>query len=163
MKPDKIYIDNSVLIRWFLHKLHPKKYKTEPQIIRFLTEHREIEKFISLISVAELVHTIKHGENFQSFGLKLNYIRGLLSELQNVTDLKIISKEKINGVEINGVVVSENIVNFVDKHRHIIDCIHVDLAKSHDLFFITHEKNMGVLKEFYDKIMTDDKLMKQYA
>jgi hypothetical protein len=161
MKPEKIYIDNSVLIRWFLHKLHPKKHKTEPQIIRFLTEHKEIEKFISIVSVAELVHTIRYGKDFQGFGLKLSYIRDLLMKLQNVTDLKIISKEKISGAEINGVVISENVINYVDKHRHLIDCIHVDLAKSHDLYFITHEKDMGILKEFYDKIMTDDKLMKQ--
>jgi len=163
MKPDKIYIDNSLLVRWFFNRLHPKKYKTEPQIIRFLTEHREIRKFISILSVAELVHTLKYGKEFQSFGLKLSYILDSLIELQKAMNMEVISKENIGGMEINGVIVSENIVRFVDKHQHLVDCIHADLAKSHDLFFITHERDMGVLKEYYDKIMTDDKLMKQYA
>jgi hypothetical protein len=163
MKPDKIYIDNSVLIRWFLHKLFPKKHKNIPQIIRFLTEHKEIKKFISILSVAELVHTLKYGKDFQSFRLKLNYILDSLVELQKAMDMEVITKENISGMEINGIIISENVVKFVDNHQHLLDCIHADLAKSHDLFFITHEKNMGVLKEFYDKIMTDDKLMKQYA
>lgn len=163
MKPDKIYIDNNLLVRWFLHKLHPKKFKNEPQVIKFLSDHQEIEKYISIVSVAELVRTVRHGDDFQGFGLKLNYIRDLLTELQNVTGLKIISKEKFNNVGINGVVISENIINFVDRHRHLIDCIHVDLAKSHDLFFITHDRDIGVLKEYYEKIMTDDKMMKQYG
>ncbi len=162
MRPCKIYIDNNLLIRWFLHKLHKRKFKSEPQVIKFLIDHKEIEKFISLISVAELVHTLRYGNDFQGFGLKLNYIRDLLAELQNALDLKIISEEKINGVNIEGVIISKNIVNFVDKHHHIIDCMHIDLAKSHDLFFITHERELGVMKEFHEKIMTDDKLMKQY-
>jgi predicted nucleic-acid-binding protein len=163
MKPDKIYIDNSVLIRWFLHKLFPKKHKTIPQIIRFLTEHKEIKKFISILSVAELVHTLKYGKDFQSFRLKLNYILDSLVELQKAMDMEVITKENIREMEINGIIISENVVGFVDRHQHLLDCIHADLAKSHDLFFITHEKDMGVLKEFHEKIMTDDKLMKQYA
>ncbi len=163
MKPDKIYIDNSLLVRWFLHKLHPKKFKTEPQIIRFLTEHREIRKYISILSVAELVHTLKYGRDFQSFGLPLNFILDSLSELIKSMEIEVISRENFSGTKINGIIVTENIIKFVDKHQHLADCIHVDLAKSHDLFFITHERDMGVLKEFYEKIMTDDKLMKQYA
>lgn len=163
MKPEKIYIDNSLLVRWFLRRLHPKKFKTEPQIIRFLTEHKEIKKFISILSVAELVHTLKYSKDFQSFGLKLSYILDSLAELLKAMDVEVISRENIGGMEIDGVIVSENVVKFVDMHQHLVDCIHVDLAKSHDLFFITHERDMGVLKEFYEKIMTDDKLMKQYA
>lgn len=163
MKPLKIYLDNNLLIRWFLHKLHPKKHKDEPQAIKFLIKHKEIEKFISLISVAELVRTLKYGKEFQEFGLKLSYIRDLIIELQNAIGLNIISKEIINGVEINGVIVSENIINFTDKHHDLIDCIHVDLARSHDLLFVTHDRELGRIKEHYEKIMTDDKLMKQYG
>ena len=163
MKPDKIYIDNSLLVRWFLRRLNPKKYKIEPQIIRFLSEHKEINKFISILSVAELVHTLKYGKDFQAYGLKLSYILDSLAELLKSMEIEVISKENFGGMEINGIVISENIVRFVDRHKHLADCIHVDVARSHDMFFVTHERDMGVLKEFHEKIMTDDKLMKQYV
>ena len=162
MKPGKIYIDNNLLIRWFLHRFYPRKHKREPQIIRFLSEHKEIKKYISLISVAELVHTLKYGKEFQNFKLDLNYIRVLIEELQNIVGFDIIQKQKVNGMEINGIVISGDVVKFVNVHEHLIDCMHIDIAKSHELFFITHEKKIGQLKKLYENIMTDDKLLKQF-
>ena len=162
MKPEQIYIDNNLLIRWFIHKFNRKKYKSMPEIIKFLNEHPEIKKYISLLSVAELVHTLKYGEDFQKFNLNLKYIEKLLSELQNIINLDIIMKEKRNGVEIDGVIISKDLIKLIDKHRHLIDCMHLDIAKSHDLSFVTHEAKMGELKPLYENIMTDDKLMKQF-
>lgn len=162
MLPDKIYLDNTSLVRWFLKRFYPKKYKRDPQIIRFLNEHKEIDTFVSILSVAELVHTLKHGEEFKKFGLKFDHIKGLIEELQNIIGFEIIQTVKINDTQIDGIVISGNIIKYVFKHRHLADCIHLDIARQNEIWFVTYEKRMGELKEYYENIMTEDKLMKQY-
>lgn len=127
-----------------------------------LSEHKEIEKFISLFSIAELVHTLKYGKSFRKFKINFKTIESLIEELQGIVGFDIILKDKIKGVKLNGIVVSGDIIKFLDEHNHILDCIHVDVAKSHDLFFITYEKKIGRIKDLYKKIMTENKLMKQF-
>ncbi len=162
MKPDKIYIDNMFLVRWFLHKFYPIKYKKEPAIIKFLSDDEEMEKYISVISIAELVKTLKYDDKFKKFKLKFQFIEDLIIELQNMIGFDVILKENIKGVKIDGVIISKNIKNFAYVHPHLIDCIHVDISKSHELYFITDEKKMGKLKGLYENIMTENKLRKQF-
>ncbi len=161
MKPDKVYVDNSLLVRWFLHRLYPNRYSDTPQIIKFLTKEKGMQKFISLISVAELVHTLKYGKDFAGKNLTIGAIKALIDELQNIMGFEIILRDKIGEAQLNGVVVSTDILEFLDKHQHIIDCIHVDIAKQHDLFFVTYEGKIGRMRKFYDKTMTENKLLKQ--
>jgi hypothetical protein len=161
MKPDRIYIDNSLLVRWFLHLLYPDRYADMPQIIKFLTEEKEMQKFISLISVAELIHTLKYGKDFAGKNLSMGAIMAMIDDLQNIMGFKVILRDKVGETQLNGVIVSTDILEFLDKHNHIIDCIHVDIAKHHDLFFVTYEGKIGRMREFYDKIMTEKKLLKQ--
>jgi len=159
----QIYLDNTSLVRWFLKRFHPEKHKQEPQIIKFLNEHkREIKSFVSTISIAELVHTLRHGEAFEKFNLNFNYIKELIGELQDIIGFDIIQTEKIDGTEIDGVIVSNYVVKYVFKHKHLTDCIHVDIARQHELTFVTYETAIGELKEYYDNIMTEEKLMKQF-
>ncbi len=163
--PDcQIYLDNTSLVRLFLKRFYPEKHKQEPRIIRFLNENkREIKSFVSTISIAELVHTLKHGEDFKKFNLNFNYIKELIGELQDIIGFDIIQTEKMkDGTEIDGVIVSNHVVEYVFKHKHLPDCIHVDIARQHELTFVTYEKAMGELKEYYDNIMTEEKLMKQF-
>ncbi len=161
--PDcQVYLDNTSLVRWFLKRFYPKKYKDDPQIIKFLNEHKsEIKSFVSTISIAELVHTLRHGDAFVKFSLGFNYIKELIGELQDIIGFDIIQTEKIGEVDIDGVIISNDIVKYVFKHRHLVDCIHVDIARQHELTFVTYEAAMGELKEYYGKIMTEDRLMKQ--
>ena len=133
-----------------------------PRIIEFLSEHEEIDKFISLISVAELVCALKYDKEFRRFSVKTSYIQKLLEELQSTMDLKIILTEKVKRTRIEGVIISSNIVKYLNKHNHLVDCIHLDIAKSHELCFLTDEKKMGNLKTFYKNIMTENKFMKQF-
>lgn len=162
MAPNKIYLDNTSLVRWFLRKFYPDKHKQEPQIIRFLNEHNEIETYVSILSIAELVHTLKHGEEFRKFNLGFEFIKKLIEELQNIIGFSIIKTVSISGTEIDGIIVSGNIIKYVFKHRHLADCIHLDIARQNDIWFVTYEKRMGELKEYYSNIMTEDKLMRQF-
>lgn len=106
---------------------------------------------------------MKYDELFRKFKLKLSHIRSLIEELQAICRFKIILNEKINGVKVEGVVVSSDIIQFLDKHEHIVDCIHIDLAKSHELCFVTAENKIGKIKALYKDIVTENKLMKQYT
>jgi len=159
----EIYIDNSLLIRWFLSKFYPESYNEVPQIIKFLSTKTEIKKYISLMSIAELVRTLKYGEKFERFGLSLRFIHSLIEEMQSVVGFDIILRDNVDGTELNGIIISGDIIKLIDKHRHLIDCIHVDIAKSHDLTFVTYEKKIGRMKEIYDHILTENKLMKLYS
>ncbi|OIN86724.1 MAG: hypothetical protein COY38_02870 [Candidatus Aenigmarchaeota archaeon CG_4_10_14_0_8_um_filter_37_24] len=64
--------------------------------------------------------------------------------------------------KIYGVIISGNIVRYSDKNPHLIDSIHLDIVRSHDLCFLTDEKKLGNLKTFYENIMTENKFMKQF-
>ena len=161
MKPQKIYLDNSLLVRWFLRKLKPEKYEQEPQIIRFLSGLTGVEKFISLISLAELINTLKHGDDFKRYNLTLPIIGALIEEMQSTVGFKIITTENIRGTEVEGIIITPFVLRLIDIHGELADCLYVDIARRNSLSFITHESRIGRLKELYDNTMTDDKLMKQ--
>ena len=152
MKPDKIYIDTMFLVRWFLFRFRKRKYDELPRMIEFLREHEEIEKHISVISVAEFVKVLKYNKEFRRYKLTISYIKELIKKLQNFIDLEILKDQRI----------SHQIVKYVESHPELIDCIHLDIAKSNELCFITDEKKIGKLKNLYKNIMTENKLMKQF-
>ncbi len=163
MIPNKIYLDNTILIRYFLRKFYPQKYKNEPQIIRFLNEHTEIQKFISIISIAELVKKLIHGNDFKKFDICFDYAMKLIEEFQSMLNFKIIETMENNNVVIDGIVVTKNIIKYISIHSDLPDCIHLDIARQHDIWFVTYEKELGRLKEEYGNIITEDKLMKQFT
>lgn len=160
MEPNKIYLDNMFLVQWALYKFFPRKHKRQPRIIEFLSHHKQIEKYISLVSIAELTRTLKYGDEFRKMKLDLKRIIQLIEEMQNIAGLKILLKDTFNNAKLNGIVISYEIIKFIDKH--IIDCIHIDIAKSHELFFISNEKKIGRVKDIYKHVMTENKLMKQF-
>lgn len=163
MIPERVYIDNSLLVRWFLWKFNPHKYPREPQVIRFLASLERVEKYISLISVAELVHTLRYGDDFSGYRLTLRRIEELIQELQGVLGFVLIEQEKVQDTDVGGIIITRDVVRFIDKHKELADCLHVDIAKRNQLCFVTYEKKIGVLKELYDNIMTENKLMKQFG
>lgn len=56
-------------------------------------------------------------------------------------------------------------VNFQAKTGLItmVDCLHVAIAKTNNLLFVTHEGKIGVLKEFYENITTFNHLSKMFS
>lgn len=159
MKPEKVYIDTMFLIRWFLYILEKRKI---PRIIKFLNEQKKIQKHISLISIAEAFKVLKHGNDYKKYNLQDDQIEGMLSSLQEYISLKVILRDEIEGIRLKGIVVSTDIIDFVKKHGEIRDCIHVDVAKSHNLYFLTDDRKIGRLKGLYKNIMTEKKFIKQF-
>ncbi|OGI14774.1 hypothetical protein A3K63_02775 [Candidatus Micrarchaeota archaeon RBG_16_49_10] len=140
------------LIRWFLFRFRRVKHESPPIIIEFLRNHGEIKKFISIVSMAEFIKVLLYDKDFINYKLTTSYANKLIQELQDVIELKVIHGEKI----------SDDIVLYIERHPELIDCIHLDIAKSNELCFITDEKKIGKLKAVYGNIMTENKLMKQF-
>lgn len=164
MLPNKVYIDTCILYRWFLWKFYPRKYGKEPKIIRYLSEENsKTRSYVSIITIAELVELLRFDGNFKDKNLGSDTIIALINELQNILNLEIINYKniKMGDNSFNGIIVSDNIVKFAEFHKEIIDCIHVDIAKSCELCFLTDETKIGSMKSFYNNIMTENKFFKQ--
>jgi len=176
MDTSKVYLDTCLLIgcfKWLLEKnyqhqfiekilLLVKREKEQPFIITFLKEHKNIEKFISLVSVAEIISVLKYNKDFRHYKLTLGEINNLLVVLMTMIGFEIIVEIEIDGKKIKGNLITRAINNYIDKHEHVLDCIHVDIAKTNDLLFITNEDKFGLLKDLDCHIMTFNKLVKQF-
>jgi hypothetical protein len=161
---DKVYIDTDLLVGWFLSKFYPKKHK-EPLIVKFLSEYRnKIKSYISMISIAEIMGLLIHDSKFKDLKLKSDFIEKLISELQTIIGFNVIfSKARVFEQEIICLQITDKVIEYIAVHPHLVDCIHLDIAKSNDLFFVSHEDKIGKLKDLYPKIMTDKKLEKQFT
>ncbi|MBI3412857.1 MAG: hypothetical protein HY051_02125 [Candidatus Aenigmarchaeota archaeon] len=51
----------------------------------------------------------------------------------------------------------------IKKHGEMVDCLHVAIAKTNSLLFITHEGKIGVLKEFYENVDTFNHFSKVFS
>lgn len=150
----RIYLDNSLLVGWFLVYLREAKNPIDPEIIQFLSKNKEIEVFISHLSIAELMeHFLFHDNRIREHMRKPEMIFLFLEELRNVLNLKVITHIGKNGIEGN--FVPKEMINFTILCKEPIDAIHAAIAKYEDLYFITHDSKLGILSKLYNKTITD--------
>ncbi len=157
--PRRIYLDTNILVGWFKSQLSVGQTKSKlidhlrrfgprnPDVIKFLINHRDIEKFISIFTIAEIVHVLKYSDEFKGYDLELATIKWLMELLQEAVGFSVIKEVSLGGNSIKGVIISPDIVDFVDKHSHIIDCIHIDIAKHNELTFVSNERDLGKMKD----------------
>ena len=100
MQPNEIYLDTSLLIGWFKHILEKRKKTEEPEIIEFLNNKPEIKRYISVITVAEIIEVLK-SKDFKNYKLEKSYILDLIVNLRNTLNLIIIEEfEEKNGKQM---------------------------------------------------------------
>ena len=157
----RIYLDNSLLVGWFLPYLQDIKNPKTPKIIEFLSMHREIEVFISFFTIAELVEDLMFKEpRVKDYRKNMNNVLDLIDILTESLKIKrIIHKDKN---ELEGNFIPKNIVEFTSICGSLKDSVHVSIAKYQDLYFVTHDKKITLLGSAYDKIITDNKLYKLF-
>ncbi len=152
------YFDTNLLVTSLIQLAENKKELTT-EITNLLKEHKDLIKpHISTLTVAEIIEVLRTDSKFGKYHFEedenLKRISGLISKLIGVMNIKIIE----DGIKINN-----DVIKFVHKHPEVIDCLHVILAKQNELTFITEEaERIGRLKIFYSKIMSYDKLKRQY-
>ncbi len=164
MQPQEIYLDTSLLVGWFKHILERRKKTEEPQIIEFLNNRPEIKKYISSISIAEIIEVLKSKE-FKNYKLENQYILDLIETLRNTLNLIVIEEFEEKGKKQlkNIFLDSQNIVDLTFLGGEVIDAIHIDISKSNNLYFITRDEGIGKTKEIYPKIMGLKHFMKQFT
>ena len=157
----QIYIDTSLLREWIARLMRGEK-EEDTQIIKFLREHEEIKKFISVFTIAELVENLLFKEKrIKDFMRKQEVVESFSQILMDTTGIKIIEQERKE--EHVGIFISPKIVDYVAKCGSIKDSIHVCIAEHEDLWLVTHDNNFGRLKPLYKNIMTDKALLKLFG
>ncbi|MDO8538051.1 MAG: hypothetical protein Q7S21_04155 [archaeon] len=157
----RIYLDNSLLVGWFLPYLRETKNPNVPQIIDFLSNHKEIEVFVSHFSIAELMEDLLFKEpRIRQHMRKPDIILHYFETLTDIINLKIITHIGKNGIEGN--FVSKEIIDFTILCKQPKDSIHVAIAKYQDLIFVTHDTKATILSKLYNNILTDNHLFKLF-
>lgn len=169
MNGKKIYLDTNFLIGPIKSILENKDITKESEVVKFLNENKGIESFVSILTVAEMVKILRHDNDFIKYNFSLKQIEGIFNTLHDIMGFKIIDNMKLKDAEgnfiddtPNGIVITKDVIKYASIHNHDMDCLHLDLAKSNELVFVTFEKKIGTLKELYGNIMTFNKLMKNY-
>ena len=148
MKPDKTYLDSNLLVDFYRRLMRKKRFEY-PEIIDFLTERKELPKFISSLSLLEIGAVTK--KEFPAFTLK---------DLENFTKSLIdtIGLEVIYLPEINW----KNALQYAMLCHDARNSLHIDIARSRDLWFITRDKDDPRVKSVYPKVMGENKFRKQF-
>ena len=158
----RIYLDNSLLIGWFLPYMRGITPKEEPDIIQFLLKHPEIEVFISNFSIAELMESLLHGniKGIRECNKKQEFVMSLLNALRELVNFQIITHKGKN--EIEGNFITKDVIPFTVCCKQPKDAIHVAIAQYENLCLVTHDTKSTVLSGLYKKTITDKHLYKFY-
>jgi len=149
-KPQRVYLDTNLLMDFFRRIIRHRK--DIPEIIEFLEERKETEKYISVFTIAEITANLMN--EFKDRNLKKEYIIGLVNTLKSTIQLNIIEHEVIE--------LSSIMIDYAYECRDAKDSIHVLIAKKNDLWFITRDNDVPRLKPLYEKIMGERKFRKQF-
>jgi hypothetical protein len=156
----QVYLDTNLLREWFA-RLMRKETREDPRIIKFLREHDEIKKFVSIFTIAELVESLLfHETRIRDHMKEVKVIGSFAQVLMETTGIKVIELEKED--DHRGIFVSPNVVKYTGICGSLKDAIHVCIAEHEDLWLITHDDKIGKLNSIYRKITTDTHLMKLF-
>ncbi|MBI4170847.1 MAG: hypothetical protein HY514_04075 [Candidatus Aenigmarchaeota archaeon] len=149
----RVYLDNSTIEPWFEAILIEGKHMKTPGFIQFLIVHKEIEKFISSFTVAELVEKLMfHTEKVRPFMKKLELIEGFVNTFQQtIPNLTIIEEEQAPNGQRGLFISVPELIQFTAKIGDIKDAIHVCIAKHEDLYLVTKDDNIGRVQDIYQR------------
>ena len=152
MAVEKIYLDTNLLIGFFKNIIQKEKKPSEyPLIIDFLAKHNEIEKFISIFSIAEIIEVLRR--TYSANNLSKEYILGLVDTLSASIDLKVIKEASL----------SDRIIDYTYLCNDAKDAIHIDICRASEMWFITADDKCGRVKGAYDRIMGERKFRKHFT
>ncbi len=147
----RIYLDTSIIREWFVNIIRGDR--GEPFYIEFMRTHNEFEKFISIYGIAELIETLKNEPEIQHKKLTKEFIMELIKLLQTTINMKIIESTDKENTEFKGISLSADIIDFTYLCGDLKDAIHVEIAKSNKLSFVTKDDKAGRIKPLYPEIV----------
>ena len=154
----KLYIDTSLIYEPIRRMLvNEKPFETE--FTDFLIGHPEIERTISIFTVAEIVENLLFREKrILEYKRNIDAILTLVKVIQNTYSIDVIEYEIKDGQK--GFFVLSDLIALTGKLGNIKDAIHVCIAKHENLMLVSHEDKFGVVKDIYKNIATDRQLFK---
>lgn len=157
---ERAYLDINIFREWFVRTI---RGDTTPIFyVEFLSEHTEIEKRISIFSIAEIVETLLKEPELQGWKLTKEWILSLIVIFRDAIGVKIIEEDENYKGQYRGFVVSPKIVEFTYLCGDLKDSVHVDIAKSNDLLFITKDDEIGRVKNAYPRVEGIRSLIRRY-
>ncbi|MBI2583756.1 MAG: hypothetical protein HYW25_03760 [Candidatus Aenigmarchaeota archaeon] len=147
---DKIYLDSNLLMDFYIKCARKTKPYYEPEIITFLAERRGLPKFISSFSLAEIGARLKR--DFPEFTPE--YLMEFTKVLIRTIGLGVIQSPTIDW---------RYVLRYSLLCRDARNSIHIEIARSEDLWFITRDKDDPRVKEIYPKVMGESKFKKQFS
>lgn len=161
--PLKAYLDTNLILHWFkLCIIKRRKQADEQELIKFLSRHKEIEIFLSVFSVAEIV---AHLRNEFKDKVTMREIEAFINILRNTIKFEIIKLDKFTDTkeqERKGILISPEIIDFAFLCYSARDSIHIDIAKSNDLWLITRDNDIPRVQKIYSKVIGESKFRKQF-
>ena len=162
---ENIYIDVNLIFRWIeltFFSRHPQK-ADEEKFIKFLSEHKEIKVYISAFTAAEIAAKLskQFGENATP-----ELIKTIIETLINTLGAETIKYEIFfdkQGKERKGLLISQELPNMALACRDAKDAVHICLAKSNDLLFVTRDKDATRVRTIYEKVTGAEKYIKQFS
>ena len=152
------------MIGWFKWCIYKVRKPKEPEFIKFLSKLESVEKYISIFTIAEVIEVLKTHPDFRGYKIDEKYFEDILEILKRTASISIIEE---TGIIVKGkkqykkFYITPNIVNFTYTCGELKDSIHVDIAKSNDLWFVTHDDKVGRLKVLYKKIIGSSKFIRR--
>lgn len=157
---ERVYLDINIFREWFVRTI--KNDITPVFYVQFLSERSEIEKHISIFSIAELVETLLKEPELQGWRLTKEWISSLIEIFKDTISAKIIEEDEGYKGKYRGFYVSPKIVELTYLCGDLKDSIHVDIARTSDLLLITKDDKVGRVKAVYPKVEGIRSLIRRY-
>ena len=157
---ERAYLDINIFREWFVRTI--KNDSTPVFYVQFLSEHGEIEKFISVFSIAEIVETLLKEPELQGIKLTKEWITSLIEIFKDTVKVEVLEEDKAFKGKYRGFYVSPKIVEFTYLCGDLKDSIHADIAKNHSLLLVTKDDDVGRVKAVYPKVEGIRSLIRRY-
>ena len=147
----KVYLDTNVILPWFENIMSGKN--ETPNVILFLVDHPEIEKYISSFTIAELVeHLMFKTDRIKGFMRKLDIITSFVEAFQNtIPNLSIIELEESKNGDFGILVPIPELIEYTSVIGSVSDSIQVCIAKHEDIYIVTKDDDIGKVQSLYPK------------
>ena len=149
----KVYLDNSTIEPWFEGIMTNNIKLLTSGFINFLIEHKEILKFISTFTVAELIEKLLFKtNNIKQYMKKKSKIEDFVETFRcTIPNLKILEDETSRTGEKGLFICAEDLLAFTTKIGSTKDAIHICIAKHEGLYFVTKDDDAGRVQSIYEK------------
>lgn len=157
---ERVYLDVNIFREWFVRIVRgdnrPVFY------VQFLSARKELEKHISVFSIAELVETLLRESQLQGIKLTKGWLLSLVEIFKDTMGAKILEEDEVSKGMYRGFYVSPKIVEFTYLCGDLKDSVHVDIARSASLTLVTKDDKVGRVKTAYPNVEGIRSLVRRY-